>query len=185
MLHLSGKTFYVVFGYSSSLCGPFAYHPSAIPSDNHTNEGSCLLREEWASWTQVKCRLLAWEHTFSFLLLLLLLFFQIKAGLQVSYLSTGQRLCSVLPLDSHKNCWKAFFNCISLQTSQKSSSLFQDIQSQGHHYMAHIHLHSCLCLNNLTLYCLALPFYLFPFLWCIWMQLMNQKQGWGLGGSHW
>lgn len=124
MLHLSGKTFDVFFGYSSSLCGLFAYHPSAIPSDNHSNEflifgvmssmgreGLMDASEMWTAWMRT--------HTFSSLLFLLLLFFQIKDALQVSYLSTGQRMCFMLPLNSYKNCWKAFFNCISLQTSQK------------------------------------------------------------------
>lgn len=102
------------FGYSSSLCGPFAYQPSAIPSDNHTSEipifrvtssirrvGPLDAGETQTLWMRVR--------TFSCLLFLLLLFFQIKAALQVSYLSTGQILCSVLPLDSHTELLKGFF----------------------------------------------------------------------------
>lgn len=92
------------FAYSSSLCGPFAYHPFAVPSDNHTMSfpflGPPLLLD--AGETQT-----GWmrTHPFSHLLFLLLLFFQIK----VSYLSTGQKLCSVLPLDSHTELLKGFF----------------------------------------------------------------------------
>lgn len=76
------------FGSSSSLCGPFAYQPSAIPSDNHTSEfpifrvtssigrvGLLDAGETQTVWMRT--------HPFSHLLFMLLLFFQIKAALQV------------------------------------------------------------------------------------------------------
>lgn len=102
------------FGYSSRLCGPFAFQPSAIPSDNHTSEipsfrvtssigtaGLLDAGETQTVWMRTR--------TFSCLLFLLLLFFQIKVALQVGYLSTRQKLCSVLPLDFHRELLKRFF----------------------------------------------------------------------------
>lgn len=149
--------------------------------------GSCLLWEERASWMQVKCGLLGWEHIHSHLYFSFFsCFFRSKMLYKSVILAQGRGcvLCCLLILTRTA---ERLFSTAFLCKLPKSLHflLFQDIQNQGHHYMAYILLHSCLCLNNLTLYCLDLPFNLFPFLWCIWMQFMKQKQGWGLGGSHW
>lgn len=102
--HLSGKTFNVFFfGYSSSLCGPFA-----TPSDNHTISfpflGPPLLLDAGETdWLDENTPILMSPFSAS------LVFFQIKSASQVSYHSTGQKLCSVLPLDSHTELLNGFF----------------------------------------------------------------------------
>lgn len=177
----------VFFGYSPSLCGPFAYQSSAIPSDNHTSEipifrvtssigrvGLLDAGEMQTVWMRIR--------TFSCLLFLL---FQSKAALQVSYLSTGQKLCSVLPLDSYTELLKGFFQLHFFVNLPETftSYYFRTYRVRVNHYILP---YSCLCLNNITLHCLALPFYLFPFLWYIWTQQYEQQMPRrGLGGSHW